>query len=995
LAAAGLSICRADTAWDFAVAPHTRYRLSFRTEPSGAGTAFWETRIFNRDGELPYEGLFAEPWQTIVPERSVYSHSFLTPRDGVRLTVSIKGSGKLPRLVDVALQPITNQNPVINGDFAGGLQDYSGWNGLRRAALGTNAVGKVVLRCEPSGYAMTDLIPVEPGATYRFAASSYPGRVLIYDCDRLRIDWVDDFDARKQPLLKMPEDAAYIRISYCDGRAAAGRVPVIDQVGIERVATGSAETEPPLSDFPGEIVLPPLAHPAEERAAREIQHWVRRIGGQRLRVLAQPSGRDRTRIFVGRSFAEQPYARDIAALEGADGYAVRRAGTDLYVFGARPGGTLFGAIRLIEKNSDLIFPRPLKACGAVFTPNPAFAFREADFLAKPGFPYRTMLGSYTVDSDAGIWQGRQGMNSSAGLYNQFERLEMGGCPSYEVNFMAAIAQSPNYTFEKCREAHPEFFALVNGKRLITQNGYTCYTAPGLAEALAEGLAEVVRQREARGETLENLGVRTRDGWTVCACEGCMEPIPLPDGTLLRPKADTSQADPLFFSTRMAVMLNRFAEAFAKRCPGRRVMVPAYIYASVPPAVPHHPLLIPSFCAYDTCSLRFPILEGTNNHIAAGGRQWEERFREFLIRNGTEDRRLSMFAYYYCNGFSSVADSAAADWSAMRRSGGIFNVHMDGFTPDTQNAFTLWDPMACERWIMTRLMWEPERDPQALREEYIRKCFGRAAAPMLAFHNIIRLAWKDPAILYGPNCHAGSAELFDMLIVKTGNEQKLRGLLSEAEKLANHPASRMLVQRMLAAFDHFAQSLNRIYVPLVPGAASEWNQPETTFWVQGLQLGGFKRISTWDDFKNAPASNQTQVAVMRDERNLYFRFLSLGAAEHDRVDLVLTSKRFGTPFLFALERNGSRHAMRSFVPWECPGWASAVFDGKGQYAGVFQVPLEVLGDLETTDGTIKLYVKCVRRVEKSGGIEESSLTGSALTRGHYMNYWTALSLELDP
>ncbi len=995
-----LARCQADDgsgiiAGEFDVAPLTRYCLSFRAAGVSGNGAGWELQIANKDGELPYEGVFREEWQKIVPGRDTYSHSFLTPRDGVCLRVLFVGPRGATTMTDLKLESITNRDLVINGSFASGLANYSGWNDHHLAALETNSTGKIVLRCQPQGYALTDPMPVNPGATYRYTKGSYQGgRVLVYDRDLLRVGAVEDAGAGKEPLLKMPADAAFMRIAYCDGRDWAGRVPVIDSVGVELVAAGEgAEAEKEIPSYPGEIVLAPQSPLAEVRAAREIQHWVRRISGKEMRVLAAPSARRNTKIYVGRTWAERLFPPDLTYLEGSDGFAVRKTDSGIYVFGARPSGTLFGAIRFLEQNTDLIWARPNREFGTVFSPDPDLAFTNADMRVRPAFVYRMSGSGYANRSDDGIWHGRAGLNTSAYLYNKFERAEMGGTPSYDANYMATIAQSDRYAFEKCKMEHPEFFALVNGKRLIAPQGYICYTAPGIAEAIAEGLCEVVKKAEARGERLEHLSIRTRDGWTVCSCESCMQPIKLPDGSLLRPKADTSEADPLFFSTRMAIMLNKVAESFAKTHPEIPITVPGYIYSSSPPAVPHAPSLIPSFCAYDTCSLRFPILDGANNHASAG-REWENKFREFLRRNGTEHRQLSMFAYYYCAGFATLADSAAADWLSMAKSGGVHGIHMDGFSADAKDAVSMWDYQAIERWIMARLMWDPTLDPQALRDEYILKAYGTAAPQMREFYRIVRQVWEDPAIKYGPNCHASSSDLFDTLIVKTGNEEKLRTLLVEAEQKALNPASRMLVQRTLMAFDSFAKGLNRLYVPLIRESTTEWNVANSTFWLQALKLGDFKRVSTWDDFHGAPASNQTEVAVMRDSDNLYFRFRALGAGKEDRVELILTAERGEPSYYFALDCGGKRNTMERFVPMEIPGWAGEVKRQDDTCIVMFKVPLASIRELNLNADTIKLYAKCARLAGSGREAEESSLTGTSITRTHYMNYWTALSIAKE-
>ena len=51
---------------EFEVEPLTRYCLSFNAAEKVGDNATWELQIFNKEGLLPYEGVFAYNWQKIV-----------------------------------------------------------------------------------------------------------------------------------------------------------------------------------------------------------------------------------------------------------------------------------------------------------------------------------------------------------------------------------------------------------------------------------------------------------------------------------------------------------------------------------------------------------------------------------------------------------------------------------------------------------------------------------------------------------------------------------------------------------------------------------------------------------------------------------------------------------------------------------------------------------------------------------------------------------------
>ena len=977
------------------VKPLTRYSLSFKAIESKAGNAKWELLIFDKDGLLPYEGVFGRKWQEIIPGKSIYTHKFYTPRDGSSLKFIIHYKNTLPEVSEIKLEEITGPNLVINGDFSLGLDNYSGWNDHFLSKL-TKENGKIVLKSQKTGYTLTNLIPVEGGATYRYIKGSSIGRVFLYDCNLLRVGILPDY-THKQPLLIIPNDIRFIRIAYADSRP--NRTPEIRKVGIELEKSSISKPEiKTYSPYNGEIILKPNSPLPVVRAAREIQHWVRKISKKEIMVLGETSSKDNFKIYVGKKWAKKLFPEDLKFLEGSDGFAVRQKDGSIYVFSDKPGGTLFGAIRLIEKNSDLIFARPRKEFGTIYSKNPNLTFKNADFIQRPAFDVRMSHAYRARTDDTSRWHGRMGLNTPAYFYNIFRRAEEGGCHVFESNYMGVINQSPKYSPEIVKKKYPKLYAMENGRRNF-KHSFICPTHPKAVKALTSGFCAVAEKAKKEGIKLERLGVRVQDGWTVCSCDRCMKPIKLPNGKILKPKSDSSQRDPLFFSTRKAILMNKVAKEFAKIHPDINISVEAYVYASEPPAIPYDSSIIPMFCAYPTCSLRFPLLDPHNSP------DWKRKFQGFLDWSKNNNARLSMFSYYYPCSFSAVSDSIAKDWQAMKQSGkGVHTVLMDAFNADnrkfknlTDKAYGSWEYAAAEKWITTRLLWDPAQDPQKLREYYIERAYGKAAPEMMKFYNIIRKYWKDPSIKTSVSCHTNMRLLVDTFIIQTGQEKPLRALLVKAQKNVVNPNSRILIDRMLKAFDIMIANVNRINVPYIAKSTDEWNRTDSTFWLQALKLKNFKKVSTWKNHQKAPAENPTEVSVMRDKDRLYFRFKALKAKKHDKVELILEAKRHARRFYFSLNRDGKRHAMktvRGLTCHKCPEWKSKVEKRKNSYIAMFSIPFSMIDGLDTTQKEFKIFAKFSRLVsgDKRKGYEESSLTGDAITKHHYMNYWTGLNIK---
>ena len=104
-------------------------------------------------------------------------------------------------------------------------------------------------------------------------------------------------------------------------------------------------------------------------AAKELQDAVLQITGIKIPVISgwnavnRKTGRNK--IVLGkRAYAD---CEVLKKLSGTDGFAVKRDGDKLYVYGIEGKGTMNGVYALIENNTDLIWARPHREFGTVFS----------------------------------------------------------------------------------------------------------------------------------------------------------------------------------------------------------------------------------------------------------------------------------------------------------------------------------------------------------------------------------------------------------------------------------------------------------------------------------------------------------------------------------------------------------------------------------------------------------------------------------------------------
>ncbi len=954
------------------------YRLTFKTQ-DGPENAEWRLHSVDRNGEIPHAGCYEQEWQKIVPSTTLYTHSFRTPLDAQTLHFTVHYDGQPPKFSDVQLEAITPAGLLINGDFTAGLDNYSGWSEQNNTRF-VEVNGKAALRIEHNGYALTDRVPVDGDSLYQFVSgSTKPASVFAYDAD-MHLLTPTKFDGKNE--FRTPQAARYLRMFYKTGydHVPAYRTKTIAKVGIKRIdaETPSAKIDVPLSS--DEIILSGRCDPREEHAARELQYWIREITGKRLRLLAKPSHVDNTKFFIGSDWATQ-FPDDLNHLADSDGYAVRRQDKHIHVFGSNPRGTLFGVYAFLEKNTDIIWPRPNPEFAAVFSKVPEIKFVETDFRSRPEFKVRE-LQFYGGDPNPAVsqnWTARNGANTP---------LKFGvGFPYLRWRSGALIGDGGGYIwkFLGLKREDESLYPLVNGNRLRSNWRQPCYTHQDVPKILADTARDMLAS--IPGKELEFLISRVGDNWEVCNCPECMQPIELADGTKLSAKSTSSILDPLFFSTRNYMMLNRMAEDLAQDHPELELHTHAYIFAAEPPKVKLHPAIVPHFAAYPTKDERYPILEQKSER----GIVWAKRMRQW---SEEQDVKFGYFGYYYAAGFNALADTAGPDYKALAEMGGI-HVHSEGHPGDTEN-LSQWDFEGIERWIIARLQWNPNQDPATLREEYIQRTFQDAAPSMREFYRLINDSWHDASIPTPVNCHTSARKLFEDFIVNPGLEKRLRTLLVQAHATASNPTSRKLIERTLAKFDAFAADLSRLPVPYVDESTEQWNLYESPHWYKANEISDFQRIANWQPIPgDRTPEYKTKIAMMRDKQFLYFKIDAFNAAEKsgkspsrtnafpqgDRVEIVLRSGR--DTFYLVVGADGGTYLLKNWNT-ETP-WANSVevkqiaLDGK--WSNMLAVPFS---DIGASSGKRDIDVKFARVVYPKGHErEESTHDGRGILNNHVM------------
>ncbi|MEA2012149.1 MAG: DUF4838 domain-containing protein [Verrucomicrobiota bacterium] len=743
-----------------------------------------------------------------------------------------------------------------------------------------------------------------------------------------------------------------------------------------------------------EVILMPNPDLRERLAARELLFWLQKITKAKLPLLALPSNDKNRKIFIGKKWAQNLFPEDLKALKGTGGYAVREKGDNIYIFGAKPAGTLFGVWKFLEKNTDIIWSRPNTEYGAVFTVTPNLTLTETNFRHKPTFWFRSWAGPGGVpDYTTNLWKARNGGAPQSTVRlpmrgSHYIHKEMGGIFAVGGGFMHGF-------LGKYMKTRPDFFPLIDGKRVISRHAQPCLSNPDVSKTL---IYEAKKMLANAPEETIMLNCSNEDTWRSCECEKCLAPITLKDGSKLSPKSVTSEGDQLFRSTQTYMFLNKLAENLEKDYPGLPIQTLTYIYAAEPPAVKVHPSIMTLYCPYSTRNIRFPIHDATSKHPC---HNWAKRFEEWKKQPSI----LALYEYYGLRYFNAIAETSAIDLRELAQAGGVGITSCETLQDVETSHYgfgrfsDFWDTTGMELWVISSLLWDPNQNVADLRDYYYKRTFREAAPEMKNFFAVIGKNWHDKNRKGVETCHSSSSGAFNRYIVIPGDEKVARAHLTSALKMVKHPDSKILIKRILSRFDDLAAKLGRLMIPSIPEAFIASKEFASPHWLKALVLKDFQLPRKYK--RPHDPQNKTELRIMRDDKNLYFKIYAFDSKPGEitvikkadkecfplgeRFDILLRNGTKGDTYLFSFDLNGNKYDAKEWNGQWNSNWSVKGSKTKNGWQAIVTIPID---DIKNKKGKISLE-GLFSRINKheSNFKEESTYKGSTFSgyRMHPLNF----------
>ncbi len=507
----------------------------------------------------------------------------------------------------------------------------------------------------------------------------------------------------------------------------------------------------------GRISLPVIiaadAAPEERAAADELARVLGQMSGlpwpvRRESCLVEPG------IFVGHSsFQKGPdesliLAKDFLAPQtgeiGPDGFSITIRGGSVFIAGATPAATGFAVNWLLQHQGGVRWYAPGKS-GEIIPRRTEWSLPDLRVVREPAYVSREISGLETGEEKLWAWH-----NGLSGRLNYSHAL--GRVFGPEI-----LAQHPDWA--------PQRGALRYGPRSGDDQNWQ----PNLAlPEVAEFAAQQAKSALAHDPALKSFSLGINDSIRFDespATRTLVEPL-----HYFRGMPDYS---PLVFT-----FMNRAAQSLADIGPNRYLGCLAYFWCENPPSFPLQRNVVPYV---------------TTDRTQYYDQEYRAADLALMSRWGASGvKAFGLWEYAYGRGFlvprqplGALAESVREGWRRGAR----------GYQAEVGPQ---WGFDAFKIWMLAQLLWEPERSPEDLADDFYAGFYGAAARPVRRFFKRCEQQWmtqrgspywlkyyfqEDQALLFPwETCH------------------ELRGLLTAAARaVGDDPVAAERVEKISRAF----------------------------------------------------------------------------------------------------------------------------------------------------------------------------------------------------
>jgi hypothetical protein len=453
------------------------------------------------------------------------------------------------------------------------------------------------------------------------------------------------------------------------------------------------------------IVISEHAKKTEVYAAEELATALKKISGANFPIVYKAI-KQNNNIYVGTpaSLKEIRNANLNLNKNNEQAMAVYIKNNNLYLAGMFPRGALYAVYLFLQKQMDVKWLWPGK--------NGEFISRKKEFELPekletnyaPDIKYRGCHGLNGGSKETDKWIGRNFGNIlryGIGRKDEIARRQKFGFFIYATGHNAIL---DNSVFEK----HPEYFALLGGKRVT---GQLCWNSKGAENAVFNKLKELVE----KFPQIEILGMYPEDTRNYCQCEHCR-------------KNDVS--------TEWFNFYNRICNRLVKLYPNLKFTTIAYQgYMNVPKNPPRQDGFV-EYAMYDRCYVHDIGKCKVNDKSTANIEKWLNTGCKIGIYGYEFDifKPSRMIPLY-----GTLADQVRY-FKKNKIISVIPEIPIYGSPKNKPREERVADQMRLGWFLYLQLLFNPDLDWKELIHEWCRKVYPAASEPMAEYHILLADRW---------------------------------------------------------------------------------------------------------------------------------------------------------------------------------------------------------------------------------------------------------------
>jgi hypothetical protein len=494
---------------------------------------------------------------------------------------------------------------------------------------------------------------------------------------------------------------------------------------------------------------------AEQNAAKELSSYLKQVTGANFPVYTQgDQPRGLARIYVGQSDETKKLLGNIDwdRLK-FDGIIIKFVGKDLVLAGDRPRGTVYAVYTFLE---DYVGCKwwTAKASKIPNKPNLSVATKNLTHISP--YLYRETFYGPVI---------RKNMDFSVKLKLNGDHQPVPDPLGGHYKLLGFVHTADQLLPEgKYFAAHPEWFSLVNGKRIAGQvSGQLCLTNEEMkAELIKQALLWIDKDPSAG-----MIAIDQNDNYNFCQCDNCTAVA----------NEEGGQAGLLIR------FVNDVADAVNAKYPGFLVETLAYQYTRhAPKLVKPRDNVIVRLCSIE-CDFSKPLDSKTNESFYKDLKDW-----------GKISKRL--FIWDYVVNFGNLLVNHP-NWRVIAPNIRIFaNNSVVGLFEqgDGYNNDAVFSHMKI--WVMSQLMWDPKLDQRKLMNEFADGYYGAAGKYLIKYLDLTSDAIDRSKGTLG--CFIGS----NMTYMTQNDMYAASSLFDKAEKVVkDNPTLLARVKLERQALDH--------------------------------------------------------------------------------------------------------------------------------------------------------------------------------------------------